>query len=73
MAFVIAAPCIDHQDQECMTVCPVDCITFEAGDRKAYIDPDACIECGSCVPACPQAAQPLPSLPSVPIPRCALA
>lgn len=57
MAFVIAAPCIDHQDQECVAVCPVDCITFEPeADRKAYIDPDACIECGSCLPACPQSA-----------------
>ena len=38
MAFVIAAPCIDHQDQECIAVCPVDCIALDPGDRKAYID-----------------------------------
>jgi len=57
MAFVIAAPCIDHQDQACIDSCPVDCITFEPGvDRKAYIDPDGCIECGACVNECPQGA-----------------
>ncbi len=57
MAFVIAAPCIDHQDQLCIASCPVDCITFEPGvDRKAYIDPEGCIECGACVNECPQSA-----------------
>jgi NAD-dependent dihydropyrimidine dehydrogenase PreA subunit len=57
MAYVIAAPCIDHQDQACIASCPVDCITFEPGlDRKAYIDPDGCIECGACVNECPQGA-----------------
>jgi len=55
MAYVIAAPCIDHLDQACVTVCPVDCISHDpAADRKAYIDPDACIECGDCEPKCPQ-------------------
>ncbi len=57
MTYVIAAPCIDHQDQACIESCPVDCITFEPGiDRKAYIDPDGCIECAACVTECPQGA-----------------
>ena len=57
MAYVIAAPCIDHQDRACIESCPVDCITFEPGaDRKAYIDPGGCIECGACVNECPQGA-----------------
>ena len=57
MAYVIAAPCIDHQDQACIESCPVDCITFVPGaDRKAYIDPGGCIECGACVNECPQGA-----------------
>ena len=54
MPFVIAAPCIDVIDQACMRVCPVACIHFDAGkDRKLYIDPDECIDCGACEPVCP--------------------
>ena len=57
MAFVIAAPCIDHLDQACVAACPVDCISHDpAADRKAYIDPEGCIECGACESACPQGA-----------------
>jgi YVTN family beta-propeller protein len=54
MAFVIAEPCIDVMDQACVRVCPVACIHGDAGkDRKLYIDPDECIDCGACVPVCP--------------------
>ena len=57
MAYVIAQPCIDHADQSCVSVCPVDCISSDPGvDRKFYIDPDACIDCGSCETACPNSA-----------------
>jgi ferredoxin len=54
MPFVIAEPCVDVQDQACVRVCPVACIHFDAGkDRKLYIDPNECIDCGACAPACP--------------------
>jgi NAD-dependent dihydropyrimidine dehydrogenase PreA subunit len=54
MPYVIAEPCIDVQDQACARVCPVACIHFEPGkDRKLYIDPDECIDCGACEPVCP--------------------
>ncbi len=54
MAYVIAEPCIDVTDQACVNVCPVACIHFDAGtDRKLYIDPDECIDCGACEPVCP--------------------
>ena len=54
MTFVIAEPCIDVMDQACLRVCPVACIHFDAGkDRKLYIDPAECIDCGACEPACP--------------------
>ena len=44
-------------DQSCVDVCPVDCIDFEEGDDKIlYIDPDECIDCGACEPACPVTA-----------------
>lgn len=54
MTFVIAEPCIDLTDQACVNVCPVACIEFDEGeDRKLYIDPDVCIDCGACEPVCP--------------------
>lgn len=57
MAYVIAEPCVDHMDQTCVEVCPVDCISFEPGlDRKLYIDPEGCIDCGSCESSCPNDA-----------------
>ena len=57
MAYVIAQPCIDHADQSCVSVCPVDCIAADLRvDRKLYIDPDSCIDCGSCETACPNSA-----------------
>ena len=65
MAYVIAEPCIDHMDQSCVQVCPVDCITADPTiDRKFYIDPDGCIECGQCESVCPNSAiMPVGDLP----------
>jgi Fe-S-cluster-containing hydrogenase component 2 len=38
-------------------VCPVDCIHDEGDeDLQLYIDPDECIDCGACEPACPVTA-----------------
>jgi NAD-dependent dihydropyrimidine dehydrogenase PreA subunit len=57
MTYVITTPCIDVQDQACVEVCPVDCIHFDEGaDRMLYINPDECIDCGACEPACPVTA-----------------
>ncbi|MEX2229044.1 MAG: ferredoxin family protein [Dehalococcoidia bacterium] len=57
MTYIITQPCIDVTDQSCVDVCPVDCIHFEEGtDRMLYIDPDECIDCGACEPACPVSA-----------------
>jgi NAD-dependent dihydropyrimidine dehydrogenase PreA subunit len=54
MTFVIAEPCIDIIDKACLNACPVACIEFDEGlDRKLYIDPDGCIDCAACEPACP--------------------
>jgi NAD-dependent dihydropyrimidine dehydrogenase PreA subunit len=49
--YVIAAPCIDIMDKSCIEECPVDCI-YE-GDRKLYVNPKECIDCGACEPVCP--------------------
>jgi len=54
MPYFIASPCIDVMDKSCMDECPVDCI-YE-GERKLYINPLECIDCGACEPACPQHA-----------------
>ncbi len=66
MAFVIAEPCVDNMDQSCGIVCPVDCISADLNvDRKLYIDPDNCIDCGACEQACPnQAIFPADRLPA---------
>jgi len=52
--YFIAAPCIDVMDKSCIEECPVDCI-YE-GERKLYINPRECIDCGACEPACPETA-----------------
>ena len=51
MPYVIASPCIDVNDKACVEECPVDCI-YE-GERKSYINPGECIDCGACEPVCP--------------------
>ncbi len=66
MTYVIAEPCIDVLDLSCVSVCPVDCIHYEEGvDRKLFIDPNECIDCGACEPECPvNAIFPEESLPA---------
>lgn len=54
MTFAIGSGCVDVRDRSCVDVCPVDCI-YE-GDRKLYINPDECIDCGACMTECPQNA-----------------
>jgi len=54
MSYVITEACVDIMDRSCVEQCPVDCIA--EGDRMLYIDPEACIDCGACEPACPQEA-----------------
>ncbi len=51
MPYVIASGCIDVNDKSCVEECPVDCI-YE-GERKSYIHPKECIDCGACEPVCP--------------------
>ena len=63
MTYVIAAPCLGTKDRSCVRVCPVDCI-LDDGDQFV-IDPEVCVDCGACVPACPVSAIfELPRLPS---------
>ena len=53
MAYVICEPCVDVKDTACVDVCPVDCIHTSEGENQLYIDPDVCIDCAACEPACP--------------------
>jgi NAD-dependent dihydropyrimidine dehydrogenase PreA subunit len=54
MTYIITDPCIGTKDRSCVDVCPVDCIHDDGDeDRILYIDPDECIDCGACEPACP--------------------
>ncbi|PRI13802.1 ferredoxin [Mycobacterium shigaense] len=50
MTYVIGAACVDVMDKSCVQECPVDCI-YE-GARTLYINPDECVDCGACKPAC---------------------
>ena len=57
MTYVITEPCIGLKDRSCVDVCPVDCIHDDGDDDfLLYIDPDECIDCGACEPACPVTA-----------------
>ncbi|CAO3440984.1 4Fe-4S binding protein [Azospirillum endophyticum] len=54
MAYVVTDACSGCRYTECVTVCPVEC--FHIDDRMTYIDPENCIDCGGCAPACPVGA-----------------
>ena len=62
MTYVIAQPCVGVKDGSCVDVCPVDCIHPAEGESdydqhdQLYINPDECIDCGACEPACPVTA-----------------
>jgi NAD-dependent dihydropyrimidine dehydrogenase PreA subunit len=56
MAYIICEPCINVKDASCVSVCPVDCIYSSDADDQYYINPDECIDCGACEPACPVSA-----------------
>ena len=51
MTHVVNGNCDLCRFTECVTTCPVDC--FHADEHRLYIDPDVCIDCGACIPACP--------------------
>src|SRR5258707_593436 len=62
MPYIITQPCIGTKDASCVDVCPVDCI-HPTPDEPGYgevdhlfINPDECIDCGACEPACPVSA-----------------
>lgn len=54
MAYVVTENCIRCKFTDCVAVCPADC--FHEGANMLVIDPDECIDCNACVPACPAQA-----------------
>ena len=51
MTHVVTQNCVECRFTDCVAVCPVSC--FHGDESRVYIDPVACIDCGSCVAACP--------------------
>ncbi|HEX7878388.1 MAG TPA: 4Fe-4S dicluster domain-containing protein [Candidatus Eisenbacteria bacterium] len=51
MAYVVTGNCQDCRFTDCVEVCPVNC--FYGDDKMLYINPNECIDCDACVPACP--------------------
>ena len=51
MATIVTDNCDLCRFTDCVTVCPMVC--FHADDKKLYIDPVVCIDCGACIPVCP--------------------
>ena len=58
MTYVIAEPCLNVKDKSCAEVCPMDCIgeNPDGSSPQLYINPNECIACGLCEPACPVGA-----------------
>jgi len=54
MTYVVSENCIKCKYTDCIEVCPVDC--FYEGENFLVINPDECIDCSLCVPACPAEA-----------------
>ena len=69
MPYIITETCVGTCDTACVDVCPVDCIHgpidtegsgaeckedgFDPEGKQLYINPEVCIDCDACVPACP--------------------
>ena len=51
MTYIVTGACVKCRYTDCVSVCPVDC--FLAGPNLLVINPDECIDCGVCEPACP--------------------
>ncbi|MCK9505257.1 MAG: ferredoxin family protein [Porticoccaceae bacterium] len=51
MTHVVTGNCQRCRFTDCVATCPVDC--FHGDDDMLYIDPNECIDCSACVPACP--------------------
>ncbi len=55
MAFVVTGKCLGERYGACVDVCPTECFHYGDADGAAMmvINPEACIDCGACLPECP--------------------
>ncbi|OYW27661.1 MAG: ferredoxin, partial [Methyloversatilis sp. 12-65-5] len=51
MTHVVTESCRGCRFTDCVTSCPVAC--FHVNEVRVYINPQVCIDCGACIPACP--------------------
>jgi ferredoxin len=51
MTHVVTENCRHCRYTDCVATCPVAC--FHANAVRVYIDPEVCIDCSACIPACP--------------------
>ena len=54
MPHVVDDKCIGCKHTTCVENCPVDC--FYEGEEMLVINPEECIDCGVCIPDCPEDA-----------------
>jgi len=54
MTHLVDSKCINCKHTTCVSVCPVDC--FYEGPNMLVINPEECIDCGVCIPECPEEA-----------------
>jgi len=53
MTHIVTARCLDCRYTDCCTVCPVDAFHRIDDPSMLVINPETCIDCMQCVPACP--------------------
>ncbi|HET8744887.1 MAG TPA: ferredoxin FdxA [Ramlibacter sp.] len=51
MTHVVTEACINCKHTDCVEACPAD--AFREGANFLVIDPELCVDCMACVPACP--------------------
>src|SRR5439155_10579109 len=53
MAHIVTERCVNCRYTYCAVECPVACFWEITSPHMLLIDPDTCIDCEACVPACP--------------------
>lgn len=54
MTYVVTDNCIQCRHTNCVDICPTD--AFHVGPNFLVINPAECVDCGLCVPECPEEA-----------------